>query len=190
MDILMLLGGVLFSVLFLFLLFIFAVYVVSIFINRKYPDFQPGISVVIPAYNEEKAIGECLGSVMSSNYPEEKLEVIVVDDGSTDSTPEIVKKYAKVKLLFQKHKGKSEALTLGAKAAKHEFVMTLDADTIIDRNCIKELVKPFNDIIIGATTGASTVRNRKSLLGVFQNIEYHYNNLIRHSFSKVFNNGI
>ena len=190
MDILMFLGGVLFSVLFLFLLFVFAVYAVSIFINRKYPDFRPGISVVIPAYNEEKNIGGCLGAVMASDYPKEKLEVIVVDDGSTDSTAGIVKKYAKVRLLFQKHKGKSEALTLGAKAAKHDFVMTLDADTIIDRNCIKALVRPLNDLTIGATTGASTVKNRKSLLGVFQNIEYHYNNLIRHSFSKVFNNGI
>jgi cellulose synthase/poly-beta-1,6-N-acetylglucosamine synthase-like glycosyltransferase len=170
-------------------MFVFLVYIASLFVRRKFQDYEPPLSVVIPVYNEEKNISHCLDAVFASDYPKNKLEVIVVDDGSTDKTAEIVRKYP-VRFLSQHHKGKSEALTLGAKTASHEFVLAIDADTTIEKDCIKEIVKPLADQSIGATTGASKVKNMNALLGWFQNIEYLYNNLIRNSFSLVFNNGI
>ncbi len=190
MEIIMTAASVMFFILLSFLAFVFIVYIVSLFIKKEFPDFEPKVSIVVPVYNEAANITECLNSVFSSRYPKEKIEVIVVDDGSTDSTRDIVKRNRNVRLLLQDHKGKSEALTLGAKAAKNEFVVCLDADTIVEQDCIREIVKPFSEKDIGATTALIQVRNRHSILGMFQCIEYHYNNLIRSSFSKVFNNGV
>lgn len=189
-DIIMMLCGILFIVLFLFLIFVFTIFLISRFKKREYTNFEPNISMVVPVFNEEKNIEECISSILKSDYPKEKIEVIVVDDGSTDNTINIVKNFKEVKLLQQNHLGKSEALNLGTLKAKHNFILTIDADTTIDKNCIKEIVKPLIDNKVGATTGVSKVRNNKNMIGIFQNIEYHYNNLIRNSFSKMFDNGI
>ncbi len=186
----MFLSGILFMILFAFLVFVFSVFIASAFFNRKYAYFRPKASIVIPAYNEEKNIEECLDSVFGSNYGKEKLEVIVVDDGSDDNTIRIARQYGSVKLLRQKHLGKVEALNSGIKKASNEFVITIDADTVIDKNCIAELLKPFADRNVGATTGNNNVKNNKSLIAAFQNVEYHFNNLIRNSFSKVFGSSI
>ena len=189
-DTIMLLSSVLFGILFSFLTFIFLIFVISLFFRRKSRDFEPEVSVVIPAYNEEKNIKGCLDSVFSSGYGKNRIEVIVVDDGSTDKTLEILKKYKNIKVLKQNHLGKVEALNLGALNSSHEFILTLDADTTLDRNCVRELLKPFAEKNTGATTGNNNVKNKKSIISAFQNVEYHFSNLIRNSFSTVFNNGI
>ncbi|MBS3106848.1 glycosyltransferase family 2 protein [Candidatus Woesearchaeota archaeon] len=184
------LTSVLFFILFLFLLFIFLVFLVSFFRRPSYPPFEPNVSIVIPAYNEAGHIRDCLASVLASAYPKKKMEVIVVDDGSTDSTREIVKRFPAVKLISSNHGGKTEALNAGTREAKHPFILTLDADTIVDGQCMKRLVRPLSDASIAATTGSSKVRDPDSVLDYFQNIEYHYNNLIRRSFSDTFSTGV
>ncbi|MBI2650486.1 glycosyltransferase family 2 protein [Candidatus Woesearchaeota archaeon] len=189
-DAIMLMSSVLFGIVFSLLTFIFAIFIISRFLKKEDNFSEPKVSIVIPAYNEEYGIKACLDSIFSSNYPKNKIEVIVVDDGSTDSTPSILKAYKKIKTLSQNHLGKVEALNLGALNSSNEFVITLDADTTLDKNCIRELVKPFSAKDIGATTGNNTVKNNKSILGLFQNIEYHFSNLIRNSFSAVFKSGI
>jgi len=181
--------SVLFLILFAFLVFIFIIYIISKFKKRNEYEFEPDISVVIPAYNEEKNISACVESVLSNDYPKDKMEIIIVDDGSTDNTLQVLSKYP-VTVLKQDHKGKSEALNLGVKKAKNEFILCIDADSVLDKYCIKEMVKPLGDPNVGATTGTSKVKNIQNILTIFQNIEYHYNNLIRKSFSSVFNTGI
>ncbi len=189
-DAIMLLSSVIFGILFIFLLLIFSIFIISRFFKIKNNAFKPKVSIVIPAYNEEKNIEECLSSIFNSNYPKNKLEVIVVDDGSTDNTLSILKKYKKIKVLKQNHLGKVEALNIGALNSTHNFILTIDADTSLDKNCLSELLKPFSDKCIGATTGNNNVRNKQSIISAFQNVEYHFSNLIRNSFSTVFNNGI
>lgn len=189
-DVLMLLSSLLFGVLFSFLALIFLIFAVSMFFNRKSENFEPEVSVVIPAYNEEKNIGSCLNSVFNSDYPKDRLEVIVVDDGSTDGTLKIARSYKKARMLKQNHLGKVEALNLGALNSSYGFILTVDADTTLDKNCLRELLAPFSDKNIGATTGNNNVKNNKSMITSFQNVEYHFSNLIRNSFSKVFGNGI
>jgi len=186
----MVLCGLLFLILFAFLLFIFIIFLISKFKNRVFADFQPNISIIIPTYNEEKNIQSCLDSIKNSDYPKEKIEIIVIDDGSTDNTKKIVENYPGVTLLRQNHCGKTEALNLGAAKAKHDFIVTIDADTTISKNFLKEIIKPLSGSMVGATTGNSKVKNKYTLIGSFQNIEYHLNNLVRHSFSNVFNNSI
>ncbi|MBR9698998.1 glycosyltransferase [Candidatus Woesearchaeota archaeon] len=188
-NIIMTIGGVFFLVLFSFLLFVFVVYLISLFKKTVQEDFQPAVTIMIPAYNEEKNIKKCLDSVFGSGYPKEKMEVLVIDDGSTDKTREIASKYD-ITLLKQDHKGKSEAMNLATKHAKHDFLLTIDADSILEKDCITLMVRPLLDETIGATTGTSKVQNTNTIWAIFQNIEYHYNNLIRRSFTQVFKNGI
>ena len=95
-DIFMLISSVLFGILFSYLIFIFSVFIASNFLKRKSGDFSPKISIVIPAYNEEKNIKECIDSVFESDYRKDKIEVIVVDDGSTDNTLNIAKRYPNI----------------------------------------------------------------------------------------------
>jgi len=189
-EAIMFLSSVLFAILFSFLLFIFSIFIISRFVKREYTEFSPKVSIVVPAYNEEKNIADCLESIYKSDYPKDKFEVIVVDDGSADDTIKAAKKYRNIRILRQNHLGKVEALNLGSRKASSQFVLTVDADTTLDKECMKELLSPFSDRQIGATTGNNNVRNKKSMLSAFQNVEYHFSNLIRNSFSTVFKNGI
>lgn len=98
------------------------------------------VSVIIPVYNEQNSISECLESLKHQTY--ENLEIIIVDDGSTDKTNEIVKKF-KVSLLVQNHKGPGVARNLGAEKADGDILVFVDADMTFDKNFVKDLVAPI-----------------------------------------------
>ncbi len=191
----MLFGVFVFGILFLFLGSVLLISIFSIFKKDNYEEYEPEVSVVIPCYNEEENIKETLDAVFESGYPLEKLEVIVVDDGSTDNTLDVLAGYNRtcknrIKIIKGKHSGKSEALNLGSKEASNEIILTIDADTLIAKGSIIKLVLPFQNQKVAATNGSCLVRNKNTLLGLFQNVEYNYNNLIKRSFSSLFNNGI
>lgn len=189
-DTLMFLSAMLFIALFLFLLAVNTIIVFALFKKKEYAFFQPKISVIIPAYNEEKNIAQCLSAVFASNYPADKYEVIVVDDGSTDSTAAIIKKFSAVRVVWGAHKGKSEAINEGIKKSKFEFVLTIDADTLLDKECMKNMVMPFSEQDVGAVAAVPRIANKKTVLGMFQNIEFAYNNLVRIAFSRLFDNTV
>ena len=192
-ETIMIFSTIILGILFAFLVFISLVFLISrfkLFDQKIYSDYEPNVSIIIPTYNEENNIANCLASILSLNYPRKKIEIIVTDDGSKDRTAKIIQEYKNVKLLTQNHLGKSEALNNGIKKSSHEYILTVDADVILDKDSLKEMLKPFQDPDVGATTGNSTVKNNNTLIGIFQDIEYHYNNLIRNSFSSAFNSGI
>lgn len=190
----MVLGSFIFAALFLFLFTVLIISTISMFKKEKQTNQEPAVSIIIPCYNERKNIKSCLDAIYSSDYPKEKMEFIVVDDGSTDDTREILEAYKKtqplLKIIKGNHEGKAESLNKGVKIAKYNIVFTVDADTLIKKDTLRKLVQPFSFKNVGATNGSCVVRNKKCLLGMFQNIEYHYNNLIRKSFSTLFRNGI
>lgn len=190
-EIIVLLSSIILAVLFLFLLFNFVIALLAIMLReRKYAEYQPSVSIVIPTFNEEKNIALCLDSIAALEYPKDKIEVIIVDDGSSDNTVKIAEEYG-IKAIKQKHLGKVEALNNGIKNSRHEFVLTLDADTSIEKNCLKNIVMPFSENDVGATNGTLKLRNwKESILTIFQKIEYDYNNLIKNSFSRIFDNSI
>ncbi|MBI3485820.1 glycosyltransferase family 2 protein [Candidatus Daviesbacteria bacterium] len=103
------------------------------------------VSVVIPTFNEEKAIADCLEALFKQTY--KNLEIIVVNDGSTDKTLEILSKFKnenpKVKVLTQKHLGAGLARNLGAKNAEGEILVFVDADMTFDKKFISNLIKPI-----------------------------------------------
>ncbi|MFH1657187.1 MAG: glycosyltransferase [bacterium] len=156
--------------------------------SKNIPDF---ISVLIPAYNEETTIEKTLITLMKSRF--KNFEVIVIDDGSTDKTAKIVKNLQKqdkrIRLISKHNAGKSSVLNLGFKKAKAEIVVTIDADTILLPNTLKEIIKPFADPTVSAVCGNVEVGNVKNILTGFQSLEYITSqNFDRRAFDEI--NGI
>ncbi len=131
-------------------------------------DFEPKVTIVIPVLNEADDILTTVNSALSSNYPKEKLEVIAVDDGSTDGTTEILDSIRAENLRvihFPKNKGKREALYAAFKLATGEIVVTIDSDTVIDPNCVMNIVSPFSNPEIGGVCGhVDVINENKNIL--------------------------
>lgn len=135
------------------------------------PPITEPVTVLVPAYNERECIANTLNSLAASDYP---IEVIVIDDGSTDGTADIVEEMAMpfVRLIRKVNGGKSSALNTGIAAASHEIIVMMDGDTVFEPSTVRELVQPFGDPRIGAVAGNAKVGNRDSLIGAWQHIEY------------------
>jgi biofilm PGA synthesis N-glycosyltransferase PgaC len=145
--------------------------------GRQRPDqpppleHHPGVSVIVPAHNESFAIVETIESLRAQAYPE--FEIIVVNDGSTDDTAEIVDRYAargEVRAIhLATNQGKAAAMRTATLAARHEFLVCIDGDAVLDRHAIHWLVRHFIDgHRVGAVTGNPRVRTRSTLLGKLQ----------------------
>ena len=118
-NILMNISAIVFAVLFLFILLTNSIILISLFIKNKKEKYQPKISIIIPAYNEEKRIKDCIQSIINTNYPHNKYEIILIDDGSTDNTVQTAKQTEKtIKIIKTKHQGKVNALNQGIQQAK------------------------------------------------------------------------
>lgn len=118
--------------------------------------FEPIVTFIIAAYNEEKAIEQKLKNTMTLDYPSQKMEIIVASDGSTDRTDEIVKKYINsgVRLVSPgKRVGKTECQNIAAKEAKGDVIIFSDANSIYEEDAIKMLVRNFADHRVGCVGG-------------------------------------
>jgi cellulose synthase/poly-beta-1,6-N-acetylglucosamine synthase-like glycosyltransferase/spore germination protein YaaH/peptidoglycan/xylan/chitin deacetylase (PgdA/CDA1 family) len=139
-----------------------------------HPEFEPVVSVLIPAYNEEEVIVYTINSVLESDYP--KLEVIVVDDGSTDGTSELLDSQfgqnPAVRIIHQPNSGKPAALSHALAEASSGILITIDADTAVEPNAITKLVRHFANPRVGAVAGNVKVGNRVSWLTRWQALEY------------------
>ena len=149
------------------------------------PDYTPPVTVIIPAYNEARVIERSVRSVLESDYPD--FEIIVVDDGSTDNTAEVVceqfRSNPRVSLWAGDNHGKWFAEVLGFGFSHAPIVVILDADTLIDKNAIRTLVQPFKDERVGAVAGTVEIGNRDNFLTACQTIEYMYTqNVIRRAY--------
>jgi cellulose synthase/poly-beta-1,6-N-acetylglucosamine synthase-like glycosyltransferase/peptidoglycan/xylan/chitin deacetylase (PgdA/CDA1 family) len=134
--------------------------------------YRPGVSVIVPAYNEELGIAAAIRSLAGSDYPD--LEIIVVDDGSTDATSQVVGALdiPGLRLIRQANAGKPAALNTGIAAARHDVLVLVDGDTVFEPDAMSALVAPLADPAIGAVSGNTKVGNRGGLLGRWQHIEY------------------
>ncbi|MGW3957495.1 glycosyltransferase [Streptomyces sp. NPDC004752] len=135
------------------------------------PQVTEPVSVLVPAYNEAKCIENTVRSLMASEHP---IEVIVVDDGSTDGTARIVEAMGlpNVRVVRQLNAGKPAALNRGLANARYDLVVMMDGDTVFEPATVRELVQPFADPRVGAVAGNAKVGNRDSLIGAWQHIEY------------------
>ncbi|MFD7899112.1 bifunctional polysaccharide deacetylase/glycosyltransferase family 2 protein [Streptomyces sp. NPDC059743] len=134
------------------------------------PVTEP-VTVLVPAYNERECIANTVRSLMESDHP---VEVIVIDDGSTDGTADIVEALwlPNVHVVRQVNSGKPAALNNGIAHATHDLIVMMDGDTVFEPSTVRELVQPFGDPRVGAVAGNAKVGNRDSLIGAWQHIEY------------------
>jgi peptidoglycan-N-acetylglucosamine deacetylase len=142
--------------------------------TAKLPEPPPGVTVLIPAHNEESVIVQTVQSVLHSDLHD--IQVIVVDDGSSDRTLELLEsnfgKNDRVQIIHQVNRGKAAALNNALLEAKTEFVVTIDADTEIEPNAIRKLLRHFSDPKVGAVAGNVKVGNRSRWLTRWQALEY------------------
>ncbi|WP_105974359.1 glycosyltransferase [Streptomyces geranii] len=135
------------------------------------PPVTEPVSVLVPAYNEAKCIEQTVRSLMESDHP---IEVIVVDDGSSDGTARIVENLGlpNVRVVRQLNAGKPAALNRGVANARYNIIVMMDGDTVFEPSTVRELVQPFGDARVGAVAGNAKVGNRDRLIGAWQHIEY------------------
>lgn len=148
----------------------------------------PSMAVIVPCYNEATTIAATCESLLSLEYPKERLEIVLVDDGSTDATPEVMRRFAahpQVRIIRQKNGGKHTALNAGIAATHSEFVGCLDADSFVDKDALREIVPCFRDPRIAAVTAAMSVHSPKGLLQHMQNAEYIFGITLRHTLASV-----
>ena len=142
--------------------------------SASVPEFCPPVAVVVPAFNESKVIQRTLEALLASDYPH--FRVIVINDGSTDNTARIVsdmsQKHSRIHLLSTPNRGKHSALNLGFGEASEEYIVTIDADTIVLPQTISRLIDPFVDPGVDAVCGNVQVGNVTNALTAFQDVEY------------------
>lgn len=145
----------------------------------------PKVTVLIPAFNEEHSIEPTLNSILASDYPKDRLEVIVIDDGSTDHTYEIAKRFISknVKVFTKKNGGKGTALNFAIGKSSGEIVFSMDADTFVEPDSLKKMVRYFKNEKVMCVTPAITLYKPKGILQGIQAIEYLTGIFLRKTFS-------
>jgi cellulose synthase/poly-beta-1,6-N-acetylglucosamine synthase-like glycosyltransferase len=142
--------------------------------ETEWLDSWPTLTVTVPAYNEENTIEMTLDSILSAEYPQDKLEIIVVDDGSEDATAEKVEEYTdreNVKLVSQENQGKGAALNTGLEEATGEFFACVDADSRLKEDSLKNIISGFDEDT-AAIASAMKVHNPKNMIQRVQWLEY------------------
>jgi len=171
----------------IYLIYMFvSIYFLSLFLSLyyknkkelfKYPKAtrKYSISVLVPAFNEEKTIKDTIKAIFASDYPIK--ELIVLNDGSSDNTGKIVermlKTYPKLKLINKKNSGKADSLNQGIKISKGELVAVVDADSYPAKGSFEKLTGFFENKNVGAVTCVFVPRNKKSFFEKLQAIEYN-----------------
>jgi len=173
---------------------VFAVsyYFLSLMANRKYEkkrDFRddelPMVSVIIPAYNEEKTIKRTIKSAMDLIYPKDRIEIMVVDDGSKDNTHKIASsvKSNRLKVFTKENGGKSTALNFAIPKAQGEIIVTMDADSYASPDALRKMINFFTNSKTMCVTPSMAVNNPKGFWQRIQQAEYLVGIFLRKSFS-------
>ena len=153
------------------------------------PSFTPSITIIIPCYNEETWIGRTILSCIDQDYPVDKLNIIIVDDGSTDNSVQVIKDTvtrlwqederfrtrSRIRVFFQRHnQGKREAMALGIRNTKTELVGFVDSDSFLEPDAVRNLVQPMFDPKMGGVTGRTDVVNAyTNRLTKMQTVRYY-----------------
>jgi len=135
----------------------------------------PAVTVLVPAYNEEGYVGRTITSLLKAEYPAGKKEIVVVDDGSTDDTYEEARRYESdtVTVVSKENGGKYSALNYGLLFTETEIIVTVDADSIVETDALRDIVAPLAaDPEVGAVASNVKIFNRDSFVTKCQSIEY------------------
>lgn len=148
----------------------------------------PSVSIIVPAYNEKLFIKDCINSLLNLDYPKEKLEIIVVNDGSTDNTREICEGFRdSINLInLERNSGKKAVpLNIGIRKANGEFVACLDGDSLVDSKSLRKMIPYFKDKEIAAVTPALKAWKPNKMIEKMQWFEYIFSILLRKAMSLI-----
>ncbi|PIN76319.1 hypothetical protein COV18_00200 [Candidatus Woesearchaeota archaeon CG10_big_fil_rev_8_21_14_0_10_37_12] len=151
--------------------------------HQKKQKRLPKITLTVPVFNEEKTILKTLISLVDADYPKQLTEILVVNDGSTDNTASIVKKFQKnhsqVILINQKNAGKAAAMNAALDVAKGELFAVIDADSRIEPDALQKMILRFSNKQVGAVISRIKVEQPKNLLERMQRFEYIMSTMTR-----------
>jgi len=182
---------------FIFLAIFFESFVLVTFLSkpardgraRRPSEAAPSVAIIVPVWNEETTIGGTIESLLALEYPQDKLSLILVNDGSTDGTKAVVDRFSEHPQITAIHKengGKFSAMNLGiAHAEDAEFIGFLDADSFVEPDALKEIIPCFARGQVAAVTAAMSVHEPKSLLQHMQAAEYTFGITYRHVFASI-----
>ncbi len=185
---------------FLFIAIYFEVFLLITFLGshgrssraRPLATHTPNVAIIVPCWNEETTIAGTVHSLLALEYPVDRLQIILVDDGSTDGTPQAMKEFeheSRVAILRKENGGKHTAINAGIELAKNaEIIGCLDADSFVAPGALREMIAYFDDPKVAAVTPAMSVFNPTTLLERMQNAEYIFGIGWRHALALV--NGI
>lgn len=149
--------------------------------TKKHGDeklsYYPSTTIIVPCWNEESTVSKTIDSLLALNYPKDKLNIFIVDDGSTDRTWEVIQKFKdnpQVTLIKKENGGKHTAVNLAIQESTSEIIGCLDADSFVDKNALREMARAFNeDKDIMAVTPVLVVHEPKTILQKMQETEYY-----------------
>jgi len=148
----------------------------------------PIVTVIVPVWNEEKTLAGTVHSILALDYPKDKLDIIIVDDGSTDNTRQVAntfKKHPQVRVFSKTNGGKHTAVNFAIGKARGEFIGCLDADSFVDKKALAEIMRCFEDERIMAVTPAIRVYDPKNVLQKLQRVEYNIGIFLRKVFGSM-----
>jgi cellulose synthase/poly-beta-1,6-N-acetylglucosamine synthase-like glycosyltransferase len=159
--------------------------------TRKSEDLEyyyPPVTILIPCWNEENTIKGTVDSLMNLDYPKDKMHIMIVDDGSTDNSLEVLKQYDNhpiVKVVYKENGGKYTALNFGITNMTTDFVGCLDADSFVDKDALKNIMRRFKDLSIMAVTPSMVIERPNNILRKMQRAEYSYGNFMRKAYGSI-----
>lgn len=146
----------------------------------------PSVTIIVPCYNEEKTIIATITSLLDLDYPKDKLSILIIDDGSTDNSKEVLKQYEQnpqIKVFSKENGGKYTVLNFGLEHTKTELVGCLDADSFVAQDALQRIVVHFEDPEVMAVTPAIKVHNPQNVLQLIQKVEYGWGVFLRKMLS-------
>lgn len=152
------------------------------------PRILPTVSIIVPCWNEEKTLAGTIDSLLALDYPKEKLEILIVDDGSTDQTLAVAnswKSHRQVRVFHKANGGKHTAMNLGLAHAHGELVGGLDADSFVEKDALMEIVRGFQNKEIMAITPSIRVFQPENILQKLQSVEYNMGTFLRKMFGEM-----
>lgn len=156
--------------------------------RRRTSGSTPHVAIIVPCWNEAGTVAVTIESLLALDYPKRKLEIILVDDGSTDGTREAMARFAhapQIKIITKENGGKHTALNTGMAATSAEIVGCLDADSFVEPDALKEIIPCFTDMRVAATTAAMSVHQPGNILQHMQNAEYIFGIALRHTLASI-----
>lgn len=181
---------------FLFFALYMEVFLLIALLERKFAgapapasDILPRVCIVVPSFNEENTLGDTLRSLLALEYPKERLEIVVVDDGSTDGTYAVARSFespdslSSIRVLHKENGGKHTALNLALKTTEAELIGCLDADSTVAPDALRHAVEAFGTPAIAAVTPGIHVKETDTFFQKLQHVEYRLSVFNRSAFA-------